>query len=181
MCLLRIHLPNLCPNMNHFWRSGFQWMSLWRSDKFLLTLGVQGSEERFAVYSNRITTVAYQGNMCNYILMEAIFTKGFDKIAAAKEFFISLGWKAEISPTLIRLALHMESPTHPDKGMRESHLWQEMYSVCSKAGGLEFRISVPLSTSKDVCQFGHSMGILLFFFFLDVVALAGFHIFTKNI
>ena len=44
MCLLRINLPNLCPNMNHFSCSGFQWMSLWRChseevhDKFLLTL-----------------------------------------------------------------------------------------------------------------------------------------------
>ena len=39
MCLLRINFPNLCPNMNHFfWCSGFQWMSLWRSGKFLLTL-----------------------------------------------------------------------------------------------------------------------------------------------
>ena len=40
MCLLTINLPDMCPNMNHFKCSGFQWMSLWRSDKFLLTLSL---------------------------------------------------------------------------------------------------------------------------------------------
>ena len=119
-------------------------------------------------------------NMCNNILMEAIFTKGFDKIAAAKKErkVFTLGWKAEILPSLIRLALHMESPTHPDKGMRESHLWQELYSVhvCSKDG---FRI-------QDFYSIINLQGCLPFwplqeYWYFNAVPLTCFHIFTKNI
>ena len=44
MCLIRINLPNVSKNSKYeaFWCSGFQWMSRWRSDKFLLTLSVYG-------------------------------------------------------------------------------------------------------------------------------------------
>ena len=40
MCLFRINLPKYVSKYESCWCSGFQWMSLWRSDKFLLTLSL---------------------------------------------------------------------------------------------------------------------------------------------
>ena len=40
MCLLRINLPNLCPDMNQFDAVDFSECHSERSDKFLLTLSV---------------------------------------------------------------------------------------------------------------------------------------------
>ena len=44
-CLLRINLPNLCPTFDSFWCLGFQWVTLWRSDKYLLTLSVYSESD----------------------------------------------------------------------------------------------------------------------------------------
>ena len=58
MCLLRINLPNNVSKYDSFWCSGFQWMSLWRSDKFLLTLSLHIQQRNFIhCHADRYTSL----------------------------------------------------------------------------------------------------------------------------